>query len=213
MGKIEFANLASNLSGLLRILLTSLTFVVIGPLVGTQAAPMPGAGSSVLVAPEKGLFFSSRGFTLAAPTSWTLERAVDDKSNKDDLDLKDEFSVAYTHPDYPTAKLSVKTDTLRSEVSIESYAKKWMKDYSSYGFDVLSAKTFSTPPKRGLIVDLLFKKQGTQLRQVIYLRKKTAVTLTCVDQAKLFSNTMAGCNQIIQTFAWNNNPENALSAK
>jgi hypothetical protein len=163
---------------------------------------MPGAGSSILVAPEKGLFFSLKGFTLGAPSAWSLEKTHDEQEAKEGFDANDEFSVTYTNPLFPSAKLSVKTDTLRSETSIEAYAKKWMKDYSSYGFDVLSAKTFSNQHSKGLVVDLMFKKQGTQLRQVIYLHGKTTVTLTCLDQVKLFKASILGCNQIISTFAW-----------
>jgi len=166
----------------------------------SPASPMPGMGSSVLVSPEKGFFFASKGFTLAAPSTWKFEKSPE---NREGLTEQDEFAVIYSYPTIPTLRLSLKTDSLKTNMTVEAYAKKWMKDYTSYGFDVLGAKTFTSNQTKGLVVDLLQRKQGTQLRQVIFVKNKTAVTLTCLDQQKTFNAHIQTCNEIVRTFSWN----------
>lgn len=160
---------------------------------------MPVTATSILVAPETGYFYAVKGFSLRAPTSWTLEQSGDEK---DPSDGKDEFSVLYANPEFPSARLTVKTNTLATAMTLENYAKKWMRDYSGYGFDVLGAKTFSANKAKGLVVDLIHRTRQNQLRQVIFVKNKTAVTLTCIDQTKTFDKSLSGCNQIFKTFVW-----------
>jgi hypothetical protein len=162
------------------------------------ASPFPGTASSALVSPESGLFYTLRGFHLKAQANWILENS----DSKETADASHEFSVFYIHPDFKNARLSVQTDTLKSDTTLETYTKKWMKDYSNYGFDVLGAKTFQTVNAKGLVVDLHHKKKETQLRQVIFLKDKTAVILTCLDQTKTFAKSLVGCNQLVRSFQW-----------
>ena len=162
------------------------------------AAPLPGTASSALTSPEYGLFYSIRGFQLRSQPSWAMDKTKEDETSEPNK----EFSVFYIHPDFKNARLSVQTDTLKTEMTLESYTKKWMKDYSSYGFDVLGAKTFQTQFTKGLVVDLHHKKKDTQLRQVIFLKEKTAVILTCLDQTKSFTQSLVGCNQLVRSFQW-----------
>ncbi len=183
---------------LMMILLTMAFSLVFAPQI-LKASPMPAMGSSILVNPEKGFFFAAKGFVLAAPAAWKFEKSPE---NREGLNDQDEFAVIYTYPSIPTLRLSLKTDSLKSNMSVEAYAKKWMKDYTSYGFDVLGAKTFASNQNKGLVVDLLHKKQGTQLRQVIFVKNRTAVTMTCLDQQKTFNSHLQECNEIIKTFSW-----------
>ena len=162
-----------------------------------MASPHPASGSSVLVTPQQGAFFSSRGFNLKTDSAWKIE-----SSEPESTDGIHEFSLSYRHPGLPTAKFSVQTDTLQKEMSLETYAKKWMKDYSSYGFDVLGARTFQNGEAKGLVVDVFHQKKSIQLRQVIFVRKKTAVILTCLDQKSSLEKSLFGCNQIVKTFSW-----------
>ena len=164
----------------------------------SNAAPHPGMGSSLLTSPEKGLFYAMKGFRVEAPPQWK----IDIDSNEI---LNDEFSVSYTSKTSPSLNLSLKTDTLKTNNTLEGYAKKWMKDYASYGFDILGAKTFSTNNAKGLVVDLTHKKKSQQLRQVIFVNKKTAVTLTCADSIKNFQSTLVECNGIFKSFSWLSN--------
>ena len=133
-----------------------------------HSSPFPALGSSALVAPEKGLFYISKGFNL---------------SNPDSL-------------------VKVKTDTLKNNLSLEDYAKKWMKDYSQYGFDLLGSRSFKENEARGIVVDLYHKKTQTQMRQTIFLKEKNVVILTCINEKSEFAKILAQCNQTIKSFSW-----------
>lgn len=152
-------------------------------------SPHPAVGTSALVSPEKGLFFQRYGFLLKTEQSgWTLATPSD--------------QVTYVNPKSETGSLSVRTETLRIEMTLENYAKRWMKDYPNFGFDVLGTKAFGLNKARGLVVDLSHKKSGQQLRQILFLKDKKVVILTCKDQSAKFEATLQGCNQIAKSFQW-----------
>ena len=96
-------------------------------------------------------------------------------------------------------------ETLRTEMTLENYTKKWIRDYSNYGFDVLGSQTFALNGSKALVVDLFHKKSEQQMRQVLFLKNKKVVTLTCRDQQKTFEQTLIGCNQISKSFEWTDN--------
>ena len=77
-----------------------------------------------------------------------------------------------------------------------------MKEYPRYGFDVLGSGAFAQKNQRGYVLDLLDRDQKKQLRQVVFLKNKKAVILTCRDQQSSFKNTLKSCNEIIRNFNW-----------
>lgn len=169
--------------------LQGLLFVLCLVSLRSYASPHPAIGSSALVNPAYGIFFRPQGFALNAGVSgWSLG---------DSMEL-----LTFSSPKTPTGSLSVRAEELRSELTLENYAKRWMKDYPSYGFDVLGTKTFAQGNARGLVIDLTHKKRNQQLRQILFLKDKKAVILTCKDDLKTFEATLAGCNQIAKTFEW-----------
>jgi hypothetical protein len=156
------------------------------------SAPVPGAGSSALVDPEKGLFWKRQGFSInTARTGWLLEGP----SGED-------LAVRYSPADSSTGSLMVRTEQLKADLKLENYTKRWIKDYLSYGFEVLGTQTFYQNNDRALVIDLLHRTSQQQLRQVLFLKNKRAVTLTCRDRQKSFQTTLIGCNQISKTFQW-----------
>ncbi len=160
--------------------------------VQVYAAPYPGAGSSLLVAPERGLFWQRRGFELkSGTTGWQLAPPQQETA-----------SVRYLKPGSTSASLSVQLETLKADLSLENYAKRWMKDYSNYGFEVLGTQTFLQNGAKGLVVDLFHKKSDQQLRQILFLKNKNIVILTCRDDRQKFPQTLLGCNQISKSFEW-----------
>lgn len=164
----------------------------------SYGAPSPGAGSSLLVAPEMGLFWQRQGFLLkSGATGWSLGSPTAEGEDQE---------VRYIRTNSKTASLAVKTETIKTDLSLENYAKRWMKDYANYGFDVLGTKTFYQNGTKGLVIDLVHKKSEQQLRQVLFLKNRKAVILTCKDQQKTFQQTISGCNQISKSFEWVDNP-------
>ncbi|GIL17604.1 MAG: hypothetical protein BroJett040_13550 [Oligoflexia bacterium] len=181
--------------------LTFVTLIALGfILLSLQAlaAPHPGTSTSMLIAPHKAAFFARKGFQLnSGKTEWSI--------TGDENSSLSEFHLQFTPPK-GTALLELNTETLAQEMSLESYAKKWVRDYPMYGFEVLGTKSFAQNHSKGFIVDLLHRKMKKQVRQVIFLSGKTSVTLTCADQMDTFKDSLQDCNSIIKTFDWIKSP-------
>lgn len=165
------------------------------------AAPFPATGTSILTSPEKGLYFSVKGFQLGtAGTSWTPQ---------EDLSLnrgEEGTSLRFVSAKMPTAQVHLKTDYLKADLSLEAYARRWMRDYSQLGLDVLGSRLFGLEGARGVVVDLVHPKKKMQMRQAVFLRRRNVVILTCSDQKDKFESSLAECNSLIKNFAWNEGP-------
>jgi hypothetical protein len=160
--------------------------------VKTLAAPAPGV-TSILKPTSKGIAFNLKGFYLhPGKSGWLL---------KENSQEKGEISVRF-QPLQGSGSLAVRTETLKQATSLESYSKKWLKEYSSYGFDLLGSKPFTQDDTRSLVIDLFHKKTQQQVRQVILVKDKTSVVMTCSENVQKFSQTLKVCNSIIRTFQW-----------
>jgi hypothetical protein len=161
------------------------------------AAPIPSTSSSTLVSQKPGLFYSTHGFRIdAANTAW-IQSAPPKKIPS--------LVTVYKAPvpiDGQQPALTVRVDELRHPLALKAYVKKWMQDYSRFGFDVLTAKPVKVGDSSAFLLDILSRETKKQLRQVVLMREKTAVILTCRDQRESFAKTVQDCNQIIRTFQW-----------
>lgn len=162
-----------------------------------SAAPIPGTSSSTLVSQKPGLFQSPKGFRLdAANTAW-IQSAPPKKIPS--------LATVYKAPvpiDGQQPALTVRVDDMRSALPLKTYVKKWMQDYNRFGFDVLTAKPIKVGESQAFLLDILSRETKKQLRQVVFVKDKLAVILTCRDQKESFSKTVQDCNQIIKSFAW-----------
>lgn len=188
------------------------------------AAPIPATSTSKLVSPQLGLYRSPIGFQVTnggsgwvhaqapkgnkyivtmykAPTAAQPGSIADQMKN--DLNSKGSV-VASTRAPASTsaATLTVRVDELPKDIAIDKYIQKWMKEYPRYGFDVLGSKPFVQNKQRGYVLDLVNREQGKQLRQVVFLKQKRAVIMTCRDRIATFQANLKGCNQIVRTFTW-----------
>lgn len=180
-------------TGALAPYLASLMFLITLGSARVYAAPHPAVGSSVLVAPEHGIFWKRWGFQLGAgKTGWQM---LSDESGDNSL-------ARYIRPNSATGSLALRTELLKTDLSLKNYTKKWMRDYTNYGFEVLGTNSFFQNGARGLVIDLIHRKSDQQLRQVLFLKNKRVVVLTCRDQQKKFQQTLLGCNEISKTFKW-----------
>ncbi|PIS09753.1 MAG: hypothetical protein COT73_13000 [Bdellovibrio sp. CG10_big_fil_rev_8_21_14_0_10_47_8] len=170
------------------------------------ASPMPATGSSALVAPQNGLFLAIRGFELKTEkTNWIFATPKTVKFQNQDSDNKEpwtDLELRMIKPDVATASFFVKTDVLKADLSLENYAKRWMKDYPQYGFEILGTRAFSQNSTRGLLIDLFHRKSNEQVRQVLFLKDRQAVIMTCKDTKTSFNKTLSDCNQVVKSFAW-----------
>lgn len=200
------------------------SFVAAVLLVSTSfAAPIPGTASSKLVSPEIGLYRSPNGFTIAAGKSgWSLASPPKDSKHiaavyaprestsvaqqmKADLLAKGDIVKGAAKPEMKEeskAALTVRVDNLKKDTTLDKYVQRWMKEYPRYGFDVLGSGAFSQAKQRGYVLDLVNRDQKKQLRQVVFLKDRKAVILTCRDKQASFKDTLKSCNEIIRNFTW-----------
>jgi hypothetical protein len=162
-----------------------------------HAAPIPLTSSSILISEKKGIFRSPLGFSLhSGQTNWEQVAAPQDNP-----------FIATIYRANPStsgiqAALTVRIDELNEKSNLESYSKKWLKDYPRFGFEILSSKKVRVGSQVAFLLDLVNRENQKQLRQVLFLKDKSAVTLTCRDQMKTFGTTLKSCNSIIRTFRW-----------
>lgn len=161
------------------------------------AAPMPGALSKI-AAPKLGVLRSPLGFEIANETpGWTVGDAPEGNRY-----VQAVFRGPSSADGKGQAVLTVRADPLERPMPLERYVQRWQKEYPKYGFDVIGSKTFAQGKMRGHVIDLLNKDGQKQLRQVVFLRGKTAAILTCRDQTATFKESLKGCNAIIKSFKW-----------
>jgi len=166
------------------------------------AAPIPTTSSSVLGSAENGHFFKGLGFSMKTKgTTWV---ALQDEDSF--LTKSARLGPAGTGKSDEAPRLTVRIDSLSKNSNLETYAKKWMRDYGNFGFETLGTQPIKIGGGKGLVVDLVQKSKNKQLRQVILNKEKDSrvAILTCVDQKSNFNQTLPICNQIINTFEWNN---------
>jgi hypothetical protein len=162
-----------------------------------HAAPFPGTGSSPLVSGKPGLFHSPKGFRMhSAQTEW-----IQSAPPKDIPSLVTVYKSPLQKNGQQPA-LSVRVDDLRRQQSLKNYVRKWMQDYTRFGFDVLTAKQIKIGDNAAFLLDIVSRETQKQLRQVVFLKNKTAVTFTCRDHRDSFAKTVQDCNSIMRTFEW-----------
>lgn len=170
------------------------------------AGASPAPAMTTLLNQKPGLFLSSKGFRLdASDTGWSLSAAP-----KNMPSLVTIYKAPAVHYGFQPA-LTVRVDHLPETQTLGQYVKQWMKDYSRFGFDVLKAKPVQVHHQVAFLIDIVARQSEKQLRQVIFLKDKTAVILTCRDHQSVFSQTVKACNQIIRSFEWNSSKDESPS--
>lgn len=160
-----------------------------------EAAPFPATSSSALTNPEQGLYFLHKGFTLKTEgTNWV--------PTANSESLLDTVRFSSKEKSSKEGSLSIRTDKIPKNASLELYTRKWMRDYPNYGFEVLSAKNFTLNGSPALVVDMLSRSKNKQIRQLILKNEDRVAILTCVDNKDTFSKSLQNCNRIMKSFTW-----------
>lgn len=173
------------------------TVVFVFTALPSLGAPVPGTTSSKMVAPKLGIHKSRFGFEIMAKnTNWVQTKP---------RGASRFIETVYRSPverNSTRATLTVRVDNMKKRTHIKKYVRRWIKEYPKYGYDVLGSKAFKTGNKKGYVIDLVNSRKQRQLRQVIYLRNKTAVLMTCRDHSSSFNQSLKECNNIVQKFRW-----------
>lgn len=157
----------------------------------SAAAPMPTPNIPA------GHFFHPKGFKLdSSGTAWVQSEAPKNIPSLVTI-YKSPVPVNGQQP-----ALTVRVDQMKRQQNLKSYVKRWMQDYTRFGFDVLTAKNITINEQSAFLLDIISRETQKQLRQVVFLKEKMAVILTCRDGKDSFQKTVQDCNQIIKTFKW-----------
>ena len=159
-----------------------------------HAAPIPFTSSSQLISEKNGIYRSPLGFSIHAGNSgWKPVPPT----------VKNDFVVATYKSTLDAAALTVRIDEIKKPITLDEYSKKWLKDYPRFGFDVLTAKKVRIGKEVAYMLDFVSPENKKQLRQILFVKNKNAVTLTCRGDQTGFSKTVRQCNEIIRNFQWN----------
>lgn len=161
------------------------------------AAPFPVTSSSVLTDPAFGLFYRGHGFSLKTSGSEWILTPDDQLSSQASYNYKPKANSFSQQ-----ARLSLKIDQISSKQNLDVYAKKWMKEYSQFGFEILGTKSLKMGGGNALLVDLFQKSKDQQVRQLIFHKGNKIVVMTCSDERTHFKKTLPQCNQLMSSFNW-----------
>ncbi len=158
------------------------------------SAPFPVSGTSLITDPEEGRFLEPHGFRLkTSKLRWTV--VPEEKAS-----IFQTFRFASL--DNQTAQLTVRKDELGTQKNLEIYAKKWMREYPQYGFEILTTKNMQLGGGDALLIDLVHRAKNQQIRQLVLHKNKKVVILTCLDEISKFRMTVSECNQMMTSFSW-----------
>lgn len=155
-----------------------------------SAAPHPTTSGSITNQISSGAVFSQFGFKLNyTPSTWTLtEKTTDQKQ----IDLKNQ-----------SARMTFTYDETKTTVNLETYVKKFLRDYNQFGFEVSGLQSIkNNSASNSIILDLNQKNKKTKGRQVFFQNGKRIVTATCVDESENYEKTAKDCNKILGSFYW-----------
>lgn len=158
------------------------------------SAPFPVSSTSLITNPDEGKFFAAHGFTFnTSKLNWTI--IPDTKTS-----IFETFK--FTSKDNNSAQLTLRKDDLGQHKNLEQYAKKWMKEYPQYGFEILATKNMILGGGDALLVDFIHRAKGQQIRQLVLHKNKKVVIMTCLDDVQKFRKTVTECNQMMTSFSW-----------
>lgn len=162
------------------------------------AAPIPATSSSAVISSNQDVFLSELGFMIGAGASgWQQVRGSTGNPYISTMFKPPEKSALGVQ-----AQLTVRVDQLEKPMSLNDYIQQWKKDYPRFGLDITTAKPIELKGIPAFLIDTINRESDRQLRQVIFLKNRQAVIITCRDHQQTFSITLKSCNEIIRHFRW-----------
>lgn len=167
-----------------------------------KGAPFPAA-SGLLTQGDSGLFWKSRGFSLVADASnWKIVGSEDIDGPVEKAIRTPLKELTYLHRRFPDARLHVSVEALKAPTNLKAFSRRWVREYHHYGLELLRSRPFQLNGASGVLYDLASSSQRARLRQAVFLRGKTAVTVTCADKADHFADFAPDCEQVMKKFRW-----------
>lgn len=171
------------------------------------AAPFPGMGSSILVSSEVGAFLTIHGYSLSTQgTDWVPTSRDEPGIEENKLQALhfrlSSHSSSLSNLEKDSATLGLSLDEMATPLRLEQYAKRWIREYGQFGFEILGSQSLLLGGQESIVLDLFHKVKNQQLRQVLIKNQKKVAVFTCRDQKENFSTTLPICNRVIKSFRW-----------
>lgn len=160
------------------------------------ASPIPGVGSSPVHQLLKNVAISELGFRIGAQNEgfWALQQ-------NSSLNSTNSYQFSASDPAF-SSRFAVNIDKFSSPMNLETYLKKWIKEYPYFGFEILQSKNMKIGGEKAYLIDLANRKKNKQLRQFVVVKNDFAVIMTCVDEINKFRDTSARCAELVNNFQW-----------
>ena len=162
------------------------------------SAPLPTTGSSAVNSPKWNTAFSQMGFSFKLVSD---EWVYLENPSQTRLPANQQIDMGFKTLS-ESARLSLKTENYRGKVNLEAYAKKYLRDYNQYGFEVLSSKSIKINNIPAVVIDLIQKNKLTQSRQIFLSMDNKITIASCIDKTDYFTMTSNMCNQLINNYNW-----------
>lgn len=164
----------------------------------TMAAPLPTTGSSILNQPKWNTAFSQMGFSFKLVSDeWVYVQNPSQELQTTNQQINMGFKTLST-----TARLSLKTENYKGKINLESYAKKYLRDYNQYGFEVTSSRVEQINHQPAVVIELTQKNKLTQSQQIFFSTDNKVTIVSCIDKLDYFSMTSKMCERLLDGYNW-----------
>lgn len=162
------------------------------------SAPYPATSSSSFLQVNIGMFRSAFGYAIhAKQTDWIHDLP---------LGTNHRIDAMYKAPQIPDhgiqAALTVRSDRLQTDMSLVSYMKQWTKDYPRLGLDVIRSGKVKVNDQIAFLVDLADRNSAKRIQQIVFIKDRKVVILSCRDHQQTFNVALKACHQLARNFSW-----------
>lgn len=180
-----------------RILLSAVTISSLALSSLASATPFPATGTSILTDPNKAASVWSQELDVSKSVdNWQLNSL-----ERQDLRTKSmEFSLK---DGSDKARLQVYRRELTKGEPLESQVKKWSKEFSQYGFEILAVKQIHNTQFDSYTFDLYHRDKQIQARQVLIPNNHSLAIVTCLDEKTSFARTFGDCQDFVRNMKVN----------
>lgn len=161
----------------------------------SSAAPSALDISKLLNTEENDVYFSDQNFKISpSNTEWMMVPVSKSSSS---------VQAQFVNPKQNSqAKMTVRSETLNTDMALQSYVGRSVRDYNRFGFEILAQRPLKINDQPAYLVDLKQNDSPIQLRQILFKNKKSVVILTCSSHQDSFKQELKACNQIYRNFRW-----------
>ena len=104
--------------------------------------------------------------------------------------------------DQNPGRLTVRSESLKKDLTLSEYIRRSSKDYRRFGFKILDIRPLAINNHKSFVLDLEKEDSELQTRQILFKKNNNVIILTCTGQRTKFQSDLKACNQIARNFDW-----------